>query len=493
MDPLRTRLLNDRPANRGGDYVLYWMSAARRVRYNFGLERAVELANELERPLLVFEAVRAGYRWASLRHHAFLLRGMHDNAAACAKAGVTYYPWVEPAPGAGKGLLAALAARACAVVADEWPCFFLPRATDAAAKACETRFELVDSIGLLPIRAAGSCFVRAYDFRRFLQRELAPHLESAPQSDPLARLGRHGKDAQPPASVLRRWPRTPPTWLDAPARHCRVEGLDGEVTPVPMIGGSAQGTQRLEQFLEQRLSRYAEERSDIDDSAASGLSPYLHYGHVGTHQVFAALVRRERWKPAQLASTTNGRKEGWWGMSPGAESFLDELVTWRELGFNTCLHRPDYDSYDSLPNWAVRTLEEHAKDARPHRYTLEQLEQASTHDELWNAAQRELVRTGAMHNYLRMLWGKKVLEWSRKPREAFANLVELNNKYALDGRDPNSYSGIAWCFGRYDRPWAPVRPIFGCIRYMSSANTARKFSVKRYLERFAPSASLPFG
>jgi deoxyribodipyrimidine photo-lyase len=248
----------------------------------------VELANELERPLLVFEAVRAGYRWASLRHHAFLLRGMHDNAAACAKAGVSYYPWVEPAPGAGKGLLAALGARACAVVADEWPCFFLPRAIEAAAKACEARFELVDSIGLLPIRAAGSCFLRAYDFRRFLQRELAPHLARLPQSDPLARLGRHGKDAQPPASVLRRWPRTPPTWLDAPAQHCRVDGLDPAVPPAPTIGGSVQGAQRLGQFLEQRLSRYAEERSDMDDSAASGLSPYLHYGHVGTHQVFAS-------------------------------------------------------------------------------------------------------------------------------------------------------------------------------------------------------------
>ena len=181
-----------------------------------------------------------------------------------------------------------------------------------------------------------------------------------------------------------------------------------------------------------------------------------------------------------------GAKGTWWGMSPSAESFLDELVTWRELGFLQCHVTPDtYDRWESLPAWARASLEKHATDPRPALYTPEQLERGETYDNLWNAAQQQLVRTGRMHNYLRMLWGKRVLEWTAHPKEALARLVHLNNKYALDGRDPNSYSGIFWVFGRYDRPWAPERRVFGSIRYMSSQNTARKFDVEPYLARYA--------
>ena len=174
-------------------------------------------------------------------------------------------------------------------------------------------------------------------------------------------------------------------------------------------------------------------------------------------------------------------------MSREAESFLDELVTWREIGFNMTSHRDDYDRFESLPDFAKATLRKHADDPRPHLYTREQLDEARTHDPLWNAAQRQLVREGRMHNYLRMLWGKKVLEWSRTPEEALETLVHLNNRYAVDGRDPNSYSGIFWVFGRYDRAWGPERPIFGSVRYMSSENTARKLDVEGYLRRYGSS------
>ncbi len=174
------------------------------------------------------------------------------------------------------------------------------------------------------------------------------------------------------------------------------------------------------------------------------------------------------------------------GASSAAEAFLDELVTWRELGYNMCAHRDDYNQYESLPDWARTTLEKHARDRRQRIYSLRQLERSETYDPLWNAAQRQLVREGRMHNYLRMLWGKKILEWTPSPREALAVMLELNNKYAVDGRDPNSYSGIFWCLGRYDRPWGPERKIFGKVRYMSSENTARKLSVAGYLERYGP-------
>jgi deoxyribodipyrimidine photo-lyase len=162
-------------------------------------------------------------------------------------------------------------------------------------------------------------------------------------------------------------------------------------------------------------------------------------------------------------------------------------VTWRELGYNFACRRPEHEAWESLPAWARRTLDAHAADPRPELYELEELEAAATADPLWNAAQRQLRREGAMHGYLRMLWGKKILEWSPSPRQALERMIHLNNKWALDGRDPNSYSGILWCLGRHDRPWAPERAVFGSVRYMSSANTARKMNVKGYLERYAAS------
>jgi deoxyribodipyrimidine photo-lyase len=172
-------------------------------------------------------------------------------------------------------------------------------------------------------------------------------------------------------------------------------------------------------------------------------------------------------------------------MSEPAEAFLDELITWREVGFNMAALRPeDYDRYDSLPDWARKTLAKHARDRREHLYSLEEFEQARTHDPLWNAAQRQLVREGRIHNYLRMLWGKKILQWTASPQGAADVMIELNNRYALDGQDPNSYSGIFWVLGRYDRPWGPERPVFGTVRYMSSQNTARKVAVQSYLERY---------
>ena len=186
----------------------------------------------------------------------------------------------------------------------------------------------------------------------------------------------------------------------------------------------------------------------------------------------------------RLSQKTTGGRSGWWGMSEAAEAFLDQLVTWREVGFNMCLRREDYDRYDSLPDWALRTLKQHERDPRPYLYSLEDFENARTHDPLWNAAQIQLLREGGLHNYLRMLWGKKILEWTPSPRIALDTMIELNNKYALDGRDPNSYSGIFWVLGRYDRAWGPERSVFGKVRYMSSKNTARKLQLRNYLMKY---------
>ena len=197
-----------------------------------------------------------------------------------------------------------------------------------------------------------------------------------------------------------------------------------------------------------------------------------------------AVFDREQWSIDKLADKATGSRAEWWGVGEAAESFLDEIITWRELGYNMACRSEDVEKYESLPDWARRTLEKHADDPRAFIYTLEEFAEAKTHDPLWNAAQNQLVCEGRMHNYLRMLWGKKILEWTSSPRQALEVMIELNNKYAVDGRDPNSYSGIFWVLGRYDRLWGPERPIFGTVRYMSSQSTAKKLRVREYLRRY---------
>jgi deoxyribodipyrimidine photo-lyase len=483
----RIRVVNARPARASGGYVLYWMVAARRTRFNFALERAADWAKSLAKPLLVFEPLRAGYRWASQRQHRFVLDGMRANRDALARTKARYLPYVEPEPGMGRGCLAALAEGAAVVVTDDYPCFFLPRMLAAAGAALDVRLEAIDSNGLLPLAAAPRAFSRAFDFRRFLQRELPAHLREQPKRDPLARLALPPLEL--PRALLGRWPPAPEALLEG---RTSLDGFrfDAAVAPVPFAGGAEAGAKVLERFVGHGLARYAEERNQVDVS--SGLSPYLHYGHVGAHQVLASFADALAWTPERLAhpSDVRGAREGYWGMPPGAEAFLDQLVTWRELGFNLTSRVPGYERYDTLPDWARATLAAHAQDRRPNLYSLEQFDAALTYDPIWNAAQRQLRREGRIENYLRMLWGKKVLHWTRSPEEAFEILVELNNRYAVDGRDPNSYTGIRWIFGQFDRPWAPQREVFGSVRTMTSESTQRKLALKPYLERFGPSQAL---
>jgi deoxyribodipyrimidine photo-lyase len=289
--------------------------------------------------------------------------------------------------------------------------------------------------------------------------------------------------------ITNRWPAATQSLLEGTSDELSALPIDHSVQAVDQRGGTLAARARLQRFLDRSLSQYAAGANDPDDDNRSGLSPYLHFGHISAHEVFSELISLEGWKPGDLGDNTAGRREGWWGVSPGAESWLDELVTWRELGYNMTSHRRDYDQFESLPEWAQATLARHERDLRPYVYSLEELAAARTHDEVWNAAQTQLVREGRIHNYLRMLWGKKVLEWSASPRDALKVLIELNNRYALDGRNPNSYSGIFWTLGRYDRPWGPERPIFGTIRYMSSENTRKKVKVREYLRRYAASES----
>ncbi|MBI1311931.1 deoxyribodipyrimidine photolyase [bacterium] len=482
---LRIQALNNQPLRSDRSFVLYWMTASRRVQWNFGLQRAVELAVALGRPLVILEALRVGYPWASDRLHRFVLQGMAENRRRLRGSPVRYYCYVELGAGHGAGLLEALANQAAVVVTDDYPCFFLPRMQQAVASRLYVRLEAVDSNGLLPMRAASQVFPTAYAFRRFLQKRLPEHLNELPDRDPLA-----GVTLPPPVKIdteiLQRWPEASDELLAASPEQLAKLPIDHSVGPGLADGGASAAKVVLRSFLTTKLHRYPDERNQPEADVSSGLSPWLHFGHLSTHQIFVELAQQEDWHPGSLSASTKGSKAGWWGMSEAAEAFLDELITWREVGFNMCWQRPDYDRYESLPEWAQATLAEHEGDTRQHVYSRDEFEQAATHDELWNSAQNQLLTEGRMHNYLRMLWGKKILEWSATPRDALDTMIHLNNKYALDGRDPNSYSGIFWVLGRYDRAWGPERPIFGTIRFMSSQNTARKVRVRDYIEQYRP-------
>jgi len=479
----RVRPANDAGVRDGGDYILYWMTSYRRSNWNHSLDRAVEWAASLEKPLLVFEALRCGYPWVSERLHRFVLEGMLDNQRAFSKNRVAYYPYVEPHNGAGKGLLAELSSKACVVVADDYPAFFLPRMIAAAAGKLEVLMEQVDSNGLLSLAEQSKVYSAAYHFRHHVHRSLLDDPFDMPRQRPFSGRRLPALDALP-ASAKERWqPAKLGSRKDLDAILHSVS-IDSDVSSTSKRGGSIAGKSALRHFVESALEDYAELRNHPEARATSGLSPYLHFGQVSTFEIVSAVLENRGWSPERMDAGAKGKREGFWGLDANAESFLDELVTWRELGFNAARHETGFDTYDSLPDWARTTLDAHRVDEREYVYSLQQFESAETHDPIWNAAQHQLLREGIIHGYMRMLWGKKILEWSESPEAAFEIMVELNNKYALDGRDPSSYSGILWVMGKYDRPWAPERNVFGRVRFMSSANTARKFDLQGYLDQY---------
>jgi len=486
---LRVNAVNRPPIARAG-YVLYWMIATRRTRWSFGLQHAINRASQLGLPLIVLEALRVGYPWASPRLHRFVMDGMGDNLARFAGTPIAYHPYLEPTAGHGSGLIEAYAVAAALVVTDEFPCFFLPRMVQAVGKKLDdlgVRLEQVDSNGIMPLRATDRTFTAAQHFRRFMQKEVARHLtsEAFPEADPLAFAATLPR-ATIPSSILARWPAADASILSGNATSFLASlPLDHEVPVVDYRGGQVAADRVAASFMAHKLTRYGDDRNQPEQDVPSGLSPYLHFGHISVHDIVTRLFTRDQWTLERLAPKVTGSREGWWNLSPEGESFIDELVTWREIGYNYCLLQPGYDTFETLPEWAQATLDKHIADDRPYTYTRAELEQGRTHDALWNAAQHQLRQEGRIHNYLRMLWGKKILEWSETPREALATLIELNNRWSTDGRNPNSYSGIFWTLGRFDRAWGPERPIFGSIRYMSSDNTARKVRVNDYIRRYS--------
>lgn len=478
FNSLRVYKRREGEPNMDGAYVLYWMHSNRRLYSNFALEYAVAWANKLEKPLVILETLIANYPWASDRYHQFMIDGMMEKSEDCARRGVGYFSYLEPEAGAWTGLVERVAQDACLMISDEYPAFIQPGFNRRLEQAVTVPFTTIDSCGMIPLAVTDKAPYSAYLFRKIVQKNFQNSWANMPVYDPLADL--KVKSAVLDADITARWPQVTSAadWTDV---STAAFDIDHSVTALKYAGNRATALNRLDNFISKTLPRYGTERNDPDASAASGMSPFLHFGTLSEHEIVQKIISQQPsgWSPDTLVYNS-GKSEGYYGGHDYIEKYLDEIITWRGVGFHYAHHEPDYDKFESLPDWAQKTLNEHKSDERPVLYTLEQLETAQTHDPIWNAAQRELVRDGIIHNYLRMLWGKKIVEWTPDPETALAYLIELNNKYAIDGRDPNSYSGIFWCLGRFDRPWFE-RPIFGSIRYMTSDSAAKKIKLKTYL------------
>ena len=446
----RVNTLNKANENTKGRYVLYWMQMFKRASHNYALNFAIQMANERRLPLVVYEGLQFYYPWASDRFHTFILEGVAEKQAEFSERGIRYLFYLQRNKRDPKHTVARLAREAVLLVTDDYPCFIIPEHNTRVAEL-NLPVYAVDANGMVPLSALPKKEFAAYTIRPKIQR-LLPDL---PRSITTPHL-----DVQKPSLEI-----------DCPESHVSPNNIaelvsqcdiDHTVKPSNIYhGGTKAGRKRLTHFVRNILPHYEETRAEPSIDGTSRLSPYLHFGFLSIQEVVGTVERAD---------------------APGAakEAFLEQAIVRRELSFNLTRHNPHYDSLKSLPEWALKTMRDHADDPRPELIDDEKIEAAETYDELWNAAQQELLSTGLIHNYVRMLWGKRVIEWQRSYEMAFELLVHLNNKYALDGRDPNSYAGILWCFGKHDRPWFE-REIFGTIRYMTSRSMAKKFRAKDYI------------
>ena len=453
MDPIEKLSRDDRitvrrggAPNVGGNCVVYWMQRAQRATDNPALDVAVRVANELKKPVAVFLAPVPFYPRANLRHYGFLAEGIPDLAEELAARGVGLVLRTYP----GHSLLKFCEeVQPAMVIGDENPMREPERWRVKVATRIRAPLWTVDADVVVPAKLLLK--------EQFAARTIRPRIHAL-----LPRFLERPKNLK--ARV--RW--TPRAGLYSLLPHDDfISGwkLDGSVPPVPdWRGGSQPGLRVLREFVSRRLADYPESRNCPEQHGTSRLSPYLHFGHVGPLTVALAVQRSDA--PARAK-----------------DAFLEQVIVRRELAINFVRFNPAYDSMECLEPWAQRSLSEHARDRRTVIYSEKELEQGRTHDPLWNAAQKQMVLAGWMHNYLRMYWAKKILEWSPSVALAYQRAVQLNDRYELDGRDPNGYAGIAWAIvGKHDRAW-PERPVYGKIRYMSLASTRRKFDSRRYIEQ----------
>lgn len=430
-----------------GDYVLYWMQQSQRVAFNPALETAVAAANRMGLPVAVVFGLTGSYPEANARHYAFMLEGLAETARNLRARGIAFVIRC----GTPDAVAIRLAQRAALVVCDRG--YLRPQKQWRARVAAEAKRRVIQVEGdvVVPVDLVST-------MRETGARTLRPKLSRLREDflHPLA-------SEQPCMSADRLDIRSDVDLSDIPALIAQLR-IDRSVAPVSAFrGGETEARRRLRAFIACRLDQYAAARAHLGEPQVSTLSPYLHFGQIS---------------PVEIALAVRAAETG----ADDRASYLEELVVRRELSMNFVNWRTDYDRYDAVPDWARRTLAAHRMDERQHLYDYGQLAHAETHDPYWNAAMREMLVTGYMHNHMRMYWGKKVLEWSPSPEEGHATLMRLNNTYFLDGRDANSYANVGWVFGLHDRPW-PARPIFGTVRYMNAAGLKRRTDVDAYVRR----------
>ncbi|MDR3773474.1 MAG: deoxyribodipyrimidine photo-lyase [Terracidiphilus sp.] len=447
----RVQVRRSGPPRVEGKCVVYWMQRAVRIAENPALEVAIEAGNLLGLPVAVLFQVIPNYPNANLRHYHFLQEGLRDAAEDAAERGVGFVLRRSPKDTLERFLEEVSAAL---LVGDENPCREPERWRRVLAKRLKLPYWTVDADVVVPSRIFNRSFALLHHFRPHLKAELPNYLVAPANVAPLY------------CWKPRKQPRSFPPAENITAGFTR---LDRSVGPVDSFtGGTREALRRLGEFVNRELRDYETKRNHPELRGTSRLSPYLHFGNIGPITIALAVKK----------AAAEGR-----ATEAAAERYLDQLIGWRELAVLFVRHEANYDNWECAAPWARRTLIEHTGDPRPHRYTLRELERAETSDELWNAAQREMVLTGWMHNFMRMYWAKKMLEWAPDPARAFEWAVRLNDRYQLDGRDPNGYAGIAWAMvGRHDRPWFN-RPVFGLVRPMTAASTAKKFDAELYIRQ----------
>lgn len=430
-----------------GAAVVYWMQRAQRAFDNPALDTAIALGNLLNKPVVAFFGLNPFVLGGNHRHYHFLAEGLRDIADGLAQRRVGFVLRAYP----HHRLLAFLdEVRPAILVGDENPLRQTEGWRQSLASLVRVPFWTVDADVVVPSALIETQQYAARTMRPRIHRRLAEFLVEPPE--PVAAVAwapeRVVKSVNADVSILDELP------------------IDRRVGPVDtMRGGTSEARRYLRRFVADRLNTYDTARNHPESEGTSRLSAYLHFGHIGAREV-ALAVRDSGGEPGSVAA------------------FLEQLIVRRELAVNFVRYNTAYDRLDGCEGWARQTLRRHQPDARPHLYSAEQFEAAATHDPLWNAAQRQMVETGWMHGYVRMYWAKKMLEWSPTPEQAFATAVALNDRYELDGRDPNGYTNIAWAVGgKHDRPW-PSRPVYGTVRSMSFASTSKKFDANRYIERW---------
>jgi deoxyribodipyrimidine photo-lyase len=444
IDEARIAALNDRKPSEKGQYILYWMQASQRTRFNHALEHAIARASELNLPVVVCFGLMDDYPEANERHYAFMLEGLRDVDASLTKRRIKFVVKQGNPP----DVALRYAKEAAVVVCDRGYLRHQRQWRDTVADEAKCEVVQVESDVVVPVELASDKHEYA---ARTIRPRIQKHVGHFLKPLPAGRVQHSSRAMDVKGNI---------DVSDVDVALAKLK-IDRSVKRVDRFrGGEVAGQQALKRFLRDKLRRYAHDRNEPSTGGTSMLSPYLHFGQISPVEIGLA-ARKAR---------------------PSSPAFLEELIVRRELAVNHVFYNPKYDAYDGLPDWAKKTLAKHQRDKRYHVYTRAQLEKAQTDDRWWNAAQLEMTKTGYMHNYMRMYWGKKILEWKRTPRQAYEDILHLNNKYFLDGRDPNAYANVGWIFGLHDRPWGPARPVFGTVRYMNDKGLERKFDMEAYVE-----------